>query len=297
MSAGITAFIYSAAWGFGFTLSKIALESFDVLTLLTIQLSSSSLFLLSALVAIRGWKSLRSLSFTHGLPGLLEPGLSYLFGTVGLSLTSATNASLIGSSEILLTMVASMLILRESVRMRQLVLSIVGSLGVVVISLQDLQPDALGAFWGDALVLVGVLFAVAYALVSKRLIATSNPLSMVTSQQLFGLVAIVAFRSVLPIVSPQYDVTVATVPSAWLLAVVSGILSYAVAFLFYLSAIQRLPASRASFFLILIPVFTTLSAVLLIGERVTTAHVVGGALIIGSAYISRASTASTGAKA
>ncbi|MCG8481049.1 MAG: DMT family transporter, partial [Spirochaetales bacterium] len=242
MNVGVIALVYSAAWGFGFTVSKIALESFDALTLLTIQLSSSSLFLLGALVAVRGWKALCSLSIKHGLPGLLEPGMSYLFGTVGLSLTSATNASLIGSSEILLTIVASALFLRESVRPRQFALAIVGSLGVAVIALQDLQPDAFGAFWGDALVLTGVLFAVAYVLASKRLIATSNPLSMVTSQQLFGLLAIVVFRSVLANFSAHYDVRIAAVPGPWLPAVVSGVLSYAVAFLCYLSAIRRLPA-------------------------------------------------------
>ena len=295
MKIGVIAFVYSAAWGLGITLSKIALTSFDALTLLTIQLSSSVLFLVGVLVARRGWRSLRSLSMKHGLPGILEPGMSYLFGTVGLSRTSATNASLIGSSEILLTIIASVLFLHESVRPRQFVLAVVGSLGVAVIAFQDAQSDALGMFWGDALVFVGILFGVAYTLTSKRLIATSTPLAMVTSQQLFGLGAIVAFRFVVSIVSSRYEVAVAVAPGAWVLAVVSGIFSYAVAFLSYLSAIRHLSASRASFFLILIPVFATLSAVLLIGERVTSAHLVGGALIIGSAYLSGAGAKGTGA--
>lgn len=291
MKVGLIALVYSAAWGLGTTLSKMALESFDALTLLTVQLSASSFFLIGALAVRRGRTSLRSLSIKHGLPGLLEPGMSYILGTIGLSLTSATNASLIGSSEILLTIIASALLLRESVRPRQLIPAVVGSIGVVVIALQDAQSGASGMFRGDALVFVGVLFSVAYALASKRLIATSNPLSMVTSQQLFGLCAIVAFRSVLTLFSPYYRATVAAAPGAWGLAVVSGILSYALAFLAYLSAIRYLSASRASFFLILIPVFATLSAVLLLGERVTAWHLIGGVLIIGSAYCSGVNTA------
>lgn len=70
----------------------------------------------------------------------------------------------------------------------------------------------------------------------------------------------------------------------WLLAIGSGIMQYALAFLLYLIALQKLPASHAAFYLALIPVFGVASAVMLIGEQPSLAQGIGGVLVVVSSY-------------
>jgi drug/metabolite transporter (DMT)-like permease len=68
--------------------------------------------------------------------------------------------------------------------------------------------------------------------------------------------------------------------AGWIVS--SGLVQYAFAFLLYLRALQYLPVSIAAIFLTLIPVFGVGGAALLLGETVSAAQWLGGAMIIGA---------------
>jgi drug/metabolite transporter (DMT)-like permease len=86
-------------------------------------------------------------------------------------------------------------------------------------------------------------------------------------------------------IDPTYKLTVVGIlPQFWLLAIVSGILQYALAFLLYLIALQTIPVSHAAFYVALIPVFGVASAIILIGEQPSSAQWIGAVLVIASSY-------------
>ena len=70
----------------------------------------------------------------------------------------------------------------------------------------------------------------------------------------------------------------------WLLAIGSGVMQYALAFLIYLIALQNIPVSHAAFYVALIPVFGIASAVVMIGEQPSLTQWIGGLLVIASSY-------------
>jgi drug/metabolite transporter (DMT)-like permease len=151
--------------------------------------------------------------------------------------------------------------------------------------LKDAQGANHSSLIGDSLVLLGTLFAVFYVLFSKKQIKTANPLQLTTSQQTVGLITTVLCFSMLSILNPSYEVNVVNIsPQFWLLAIGSGIMQYALAFLLYLVALQNLPVSHAAFYLALIPVFGIASAVVIIGEYPSLAQWVGGGLVVVSTY-------------
>jgi drug/metabolite transporter (DMT)-like permease len=81
---------------------------------------------------------------------------------------------------------------------------------------------------------------------------------------------------------------------AWLWAVASGIVYYALAFWFYIIGLKRIPASLAGLFLNLIPIFAVGGAYLFLGERLAAVQWVGAALILASvAVMARLQTADT----
>jgi drug/metabolite transporter (DMT)-like permease len=285
MNAVILSLSYAFCWGFGLTLTKISLSTITPTTLLIIQLLASVTFLAIACYFQNyqlpfTWKSLK-----QGVAGIFEPALAYMFGIFGVEMTTATNATLIGSSEVILTILLAAIFLQEKLTRTKLLLAGIAFSGVALLMLNDAQGPSQSSLLGDLLVLLGTLFAVFYVLLSKKQIATANPLQLTASQQLVGLMATVAGFSILAIANPIYQIEVAGIsPQFWLLAIASGIMQYGLAFLLYLVALQDVPVSHAAFYVALIPVFGVTSAILLIGEEPSFSQWIGAALVLGATY-------------
>ena len=285
MNSSLIAISYAFCWGVGITLTKVALSEITPTTLLIIQLFSSVLFLMTVCLLTAqqlpfSWQQLK-----QGVAGIFEPALAYMFGIVGIEMTTASNATLIGSTEVILTILLAAVFLKEKLTALKLLLAGISCVGVLLLMLKDAQSTGQSSLVGDVLVLIGTLFAVFYALLSKRQIATVHPLQLTTSQQTIGLLTTVLCFGVLSALSPAYGMSAANISLPfWLLAIGSGIMQYGLAFLLYLIALQSVPASHAAFYLTLIPVFGVASAVLIIGEQPSLAQAIGGCLVVVSSY-------------
>lgn len=275
---------YALSWGVGQTLSKIALTEISPSTLLIVQLGSSVAFLalLYGTLYQRFPFSLRSIK--QGGAGVFEPALAYMLGVFGLSLTTASAASLIGASEVVLTVMFAALFLREPLTRKLLLLAVSSFAGVSLLFVDGGGSGDVSAT-GNLLVLAGTLFAVVYVLYSKKAVGGTNPLQLTAAQQLVGFVTTLLCFGALALVRSDFALVTTGVPLPfWLLAVVAGVMQYALGFLFYLIALRGMPVSRAAFYVALVPVFGVGSAALLLGEAPGAAQWLGAAFIIGSSY-------------
>lgn len=285
MNKIILALSYACCWGVGVTLTKIALSEISATTLLIIQLSASVLFLATASYLQDrklpfSWRNLK-----QGIAGIFEPGLAYMVGIFGINMTTVSNATLIGASEVVLTILFASAFLGEKLTRIKLLLAGISFLGISLLMLKDAQGASHSSLMGDVLVLLGTIFAVFYVLLSKKQIETANPLQLTTSQQLVGLIVTVLCFGTLSIGNSSFEVDATGISAQfWLLAVVSGVMHYALAFLLYLIALRNVPVSQAAFYVALIPVFGVASAILLIGEQPSFTQGVGAVLVIGSSY-------------
>jgi drug/metabolite transporter (DMT)-like permease len=290
MNPTMTALSYAFCWGVGLTLTKIALTEITPTALLLIQLLASGTFL-----AIACYCQDRQLPFSwnnlkQGVAGIFEPALAYMVGTFGLEMTTASNATLIGSSEVILTILFAAVFLGEKLTRAKLLLSGVSFMGVSLLMLSNTQSADYSSLNGDLLVLLGTVFAVFYVLLSKQQVALSNPLQLTASQQLVGLMITVLCFGSLSILNSSYEVNAAGISlTFWLLAVISGIMQYGLAFWLYLTALQNLPVSHAAFYIALIPVFGVASAILILGEQPSFTQWTGAILIIASSYFANRS--------
>jgi drug/metabolite transporter (DMT)-like permease len=281
----IIALSYTFCWGVGVTLTKIALSEVSATTLLIIQLSSSVIFLATACYLKDrqlpfSWQRLK-----QGFAGIFEPALAYMVGIFGVQMTTASNATLIGSSEVILTILFAAAFLGEKLTWMKLLLAGISFSGVLLLLFTDAQGANYSSLVGDLLVLMGAIFAVFYVLFSKKQVQSIDPLQLTSSQQLVGLIMTVFCFSVLSLINPNYEVNAAGIsPQFWLLAIGSGVMQYGLAFLLYLITLQNIPVSHAAFFVALIPVFGVASAVVMIGEQPSLAQWTGGLLVIVSSY-------------
>jgi drug/metabolite transporter (DMT)-like permease len=221
----------------------------------------------------------------QGKAGIFEPALAYMFGTIGLEMTSASNASLIGSSEVVLTILLAALFLGEKLTITKSLLAIASFVGVFLVVGNEARTVITHSFAGDLFVLLGVFFAVGYVLISKAQITTISPLELTFLQQFVGLIIIVFCFSTLSFFAPSYEVSATGISlKFWLLAAISGIMQYALAFLLYLTTLSQVPVSQAAFYIALIPIFGVGSAIILIGEQPSTLQWIGAFFVIGSSY-------------
>ena len=279
----LAAILSAACWGSATVMSKGVLAHMPPMSLLAIQLTASITVLWLAVLGLRFRVRFDRSTRRASLSGILEPGLAYTFGIIGLALTTASNAALIGAAEPLFILFLAWLVLKERLGVPVLLLAVVATLGLVLVVVPDVGGLAeQNSLIGDALILMGTFFAAVYVIATRRLVSTIAPLPLSALQQSVGLVWTLGVLAVALLAGLA---TLGLDGLSWpvlLLAAASGIVQYALAFCLYLFALQSLPANIAGFYLTLIPVFGIAAAFVFLGEALSGPQWIGAVLIIAS---------------
>ncbi len=225
------------------------------------------------------------------LPGLLAMAVTgvFFFNSLvylALTQTSSINAALInGATPILALFVAAMLGGGRPTG-RRLAGSLVGLVGVAwvvsrgsVETLLSLSPNR-----GDLLMLGAALCWATYTVVGGQVARTLSPLAATTASAVLALPLLAAVGSYELVARPVGAVTPAVVSGVLYI----GIAASVVAFLAWNTGIGRIGAARGTIFVNLVPVFTAVIAVTVLGERLGFAQVLGGLLVLaGVTLVSR----------
>lgn len=266
-----------ALWGVATVIAKSLLGTVPPITFLVMQLVPS-VVLLWLLVAARGVRSVRWNGVgAVALLGLLNPGLSYMLSMLGLTMTSASVATLLWAAEPALIVATAWLLLREKVSARFLAILAAAGGGVLLVSgVADSGGLAGATGQGAALILAGVLCCALYTVLSRKIIAAIDPLPAVALQQTVGLAWAVALWPLeLSRVEP-FALSAGQVAAAAL----TGLMYYAAAFWLYLNALRSVTATTAGIFLNLTPVFGVATALIFLGERLAPSQWLGAAVIL-----------------
>jgi probable blue pigment (indigoidine) exporter len=260
----------AACWGLGTVISKRAIDEIPPLLLFPIQLTASVVVL--ALFMRRAGLSLVGSPKLIGRLGILNPGLAYALGLIGLTYISASLYVLLWALEPLLILLLAGIFLGEGITRRFVVLSAIAAAGM---GLVVYDPTANGQWPGVLLVLAGVACCAVYSVIARRWVGTSDSTAQVVlAQQTYALGFAVAVALAAASVGGGLrwsDVSA----TALLSAIGSGLLYYAAAYWFYLRALRRVPASLAASSFYLVPVFGVAASFVLLGERLELGQWVG----------------------
>jgi drug/metabolite transporter (DMT)-like permease len=271
----------AACWGLGTVVSKQAVAELQPLTLLPLQLAVSVAFMLVVTRVrgdrIPGGREGRLL----GRLGLLNPGLAYALSLIGLTEITASLSVLLWATEPILILALAAIVLGERVG-----LSILGASAVAVVGLTlvVLDPNATGSLLGVSLTVAGVGVCAVYTVATRRwLLGSDSTFGVVLAQQLHALafsigVLVLLLATGRPMLPQQVT------PVALASAAASGLLYYAFAYLFYLSALRNVRASVAAASFYLIPVFGVAGG-LLAGERLEPLQWLGAILVVASVAV------------
>lgn len=281
----------TACWGVGTVLTKQVVDDVPPLTLLPIQLAVSCVFLVVAALPrfVRdrtqeerdrsgGWSP--QMTRLAGL-GVLNPGLAYALGLLGLASITASMSVLLWAIEPVLILVLAAALLREHIPT-----ALAASLGIAVVGVLLIvySPGATGDALGIALTIAAVLCCALYSVLTRRLLLDDAALPVVLVQQLAALAFAVVLAAVVHLSRGTGPHTEGLSWVTWAMAAGSGVLYYGLAFWLFLAGLRQVPASVAGAFLPLIPVFGV-AAGFLVGERLQAHQWLGAALVIGATLV------------
>jgi len=277
----------AACWGGATVMSRDLLEHFSPPGLLLVQLVASVLMLLLLALPQRPWRWLSPALARACWTGLLEPGMTYSIGLWGLSLTSAGNASIIGSTEPILIVLLAWLLFGKRPSRRLALCIVIAAAGLVLIASDSGANGEQKSLAGDALIVLSTLFAASYVVFSSRLAAHFPAAVLASSQQIVGL-AYAALLYWVADCSGWLECSLTEVSLSLLgYAALSGVVQYALVFWLYLIGLKTLSAGAAALWLTLIPIFGVSGAYLWLGEIPTMPMLLGMALILGAVNAGR----------
>ncbi|MDI6837131.1 DMT family transporter [Ciceribacter thiooxidans] len=284
----VSAMIGSAAcWGFATVMSRDLLDTMSSSALLVVQLTASVAALLLLAIPNAPWRYRSSGIGQAALIGILEPGLTYTIGLVGLSLTSADSASVISASEPVLIVLVAWLLLRQRPSP-----ALIGCIGLAVVGLLLVSGEALlergqTSSVGDSLIVLATLFAASYVVLSSRVTGDFPAATLASAQQIVGLAFAIGVFLIVQSAGLERQTLTGLSPGVLAYAALSGVVQYALAFWLYLVGLRYLSPAAAGLWLTLVPVFGLVGAYVWLHEVPTGWMIAGAALIIGAVVTGR----------
>jgi O-acetylserine/cysteine efflux transporter len=261
-------------WGFGFTFAKAGMTEFPPLLLMGMRFCIVALILVWFVPCPRG--HLRYIFWVALISSTLQYGLTF----TGLSMIDASLAVIIVHLEVPFGVLLAVIILRERPGLQRIVGMLLSFSGIVLIAGQPSLDDQIFAIFltgGGAMV-----WAVGQLMVKRLGTAVGS----------FSLVAWVSVFSGPQMILASYLIEdgqwLAIQQASWIgwgtvvyLAFVMTILGYGI----WYRVLSRNPMSQVMPVLLLLPVVTIVSSILLLGERPTPTVLAGGVVVLAGVSI------------
>jgi drug/metabolite transporter (DMT)-like permease len=281
-------------WGTGFYFGRLALNEMSVESMVLYRFLFASLGMLPVMLFHRGARmrltgpELRLLlvAAAFGVP------IQFLLQFHGLVRTTVSHASLmVGAMPVLLAAGAALFAHERLDRLGWIAIcvSTVGAALVTLGASRTAAPTEVPTLIGDLMVFASLFIALAWILLSKKLMETHSP-PVVTAYTILAGAGMLALWVLGPwLLSPLTHSNAQPPPfthvsmTAWIALAISGLLCTATTTLLWNWGIHHVPASRAGVFLNIEPAMGSFLGVELLGEHLGPFAWVGGALILAAA--------------
>jgi drug/metabolite transporter (DMT)-like permease len=278
-------------WGTGFYWGRLALNEMNVEHMVLYRFLFACLGMAPVMLRRRvrltasEWRTML-VAAALGVP------VSFLLQFHGLTLTTVSHASLmVGIMPVLLAAAAAVFAGErlDWIGWLALFASTIGAAMVALGGDRSTSGRETPTLWGDLLVLTALFVALAWILLSKKLMQSHSP-PVVTAYFIYtGTVMLVVWIVASWLLAPLTHEKIEPMPfahislTAWIALAISGLLCTATTTLLWNWGIHHVPASRAGVFLNLEPAIGSVLGVALLDERLGPYAWLGGALILAAA--------------
>lgn len=268
-------------WAGNFVVSKSLVVHASPITLTTLRW----IIAVVCLLPLVWWKEKKILPprnailplFLMGLTGVV---LFNLMQFLALEQTTATNAGLISTLNMISIAVCSAIFLKEKINLLQ-IFSMIFSLVGVILVLSKGKIDYLLSWnfnTGDLWMIAAVCVWGLYTICSKWAMTKTSALMSTLYSAIFGLIVL------LPLSVP--DFTVSNINTSFLSSLLyTGVISTVVCMLLWNICVQNLGSTTSGVFLNFNPIFTAILAFIFLGEQLTWIQGIGSIIVITGCYL------------
>jgi drug/metabolite transporter (DMT)-like permease len=264
--------------------AKVVVRDVDAFTLTLVRSIIAAVAMGLILLARGKWPAIRREDFrtVFALSFLAVP-VNQFFFLFGLQYTIPSNAALLYATTPIIVLLFSRWFLREPLTPRKSIGVVLGFVGVVIVIFERGLSESVQYFIGNVIIFLAVLAWGLYTVHGKRLIAQYGAIEASSVTLILGTFLFVPI-GILPALRFPFA-TLST--SNWFqilyLAIITSVFAY---FLWYY-ALGRIEAGKVALFANLQPILTTVLAVMLLGQSITLAFIIGGIIAISGVVVAQ----------
>lgn len=273
-------------WSFSFIWTKVAIESFLPVTLVTLRLIIASILLFTYAKATKKFQYVRLKDLKwFVLLAFFEPYLYYMGETYSLTLLNPTLVAVIIATIPLFAPIVAYIMLGEKVSKMNILGIIISLLGVLlVIYSPGMGLD--GSVWGILLVFLAVFAAVFYAATLRKISSYYKTVNIIFYQSLIGLAFFIPTFLVTDLSSIEtLKISYKSMEALLMLAIFASVL----AFVLFAGVVRKVGVAKTNVFVNLIPVFTAIFSYLIFHQYLTYNQWIGIAIVVLGLFVSQLS--------
>lgn len=272
-------------WSITYVWAKQVLNTgIDPITLIFFRLSAAVGIMLPLLILKKAFKQIKKSDIgLLMLLALFEPFFYYLGEANGINLVSPNIASIIIATIPVFLLVFARIIFKEKLSTLNYVGMLISFIGVLII-IFDKSGKLSSSPTGMLYLFFAVFSAVAYTLLSKKLLDRYDPIVLV------GLKNIIGWLYFIPVyfIFGKSGLEPEIFSTKIIITIISlGLFGNFLAYYFFNISIKNIGASKSSIFSNLIPVFTILFSILLLNDILPTYKFIGIVLALSGVYVSQ----------
>ena len=281
----LAAVLATILWGGAYVAMKFVLQSFHPMTMIFLLLVIASILFLFFIPSLR-----QKQTYTKGdwrifsILVICQPCLYLIFEGYALSYTSASQAGMLSATLPIFVGAFGYFLLKEKLSLIAWIGCIIAICGAAWLSLgSEANEHAPNPLFGNFLQICGMVVAAVYAICVRKLSRGYTPMFMTALQTWIGVIFFLPVLFIPGMGLPEGGGTF----SAWVGLLYLGIGISFGAYSLYSFSISRMSAAGASMLMNLIPVFTLIFGMSILGERLTVTQCLASALVLGGVIVSQ----------
>lgn len=280
-SAIVLAMIF---WSFSFIWTRVAIQSFPPMTLITTRLILASILLFLVAKLTGKFQIIRKQDLKlFLLLAFFEPFLYYVGETLGLTMVQSTLAAVLISTIPLFAPIAANILLKERIGLPNflgIIVSLVGVIFVIYEPVEGFNANPLGI----ALIFLAVFSAVCYTIILRKIPEHYSTLNVIFYQSAIG---IFFFIPTLLLTESKAISHLHVSKESFLALIMLSVFASVIAFVLFAWAVRKVGVARTNVFVNLIPVFTAIFSWLLLNEILSATKWMGIGIVILGLFVSQ----------
>ena len=264
-------------WGGSFIASRIGLDDLYPVELATLRFAIAAPLLLLITIIVAGPRSLYVAP--KDLPVLVVMALTgvslqYIIQFVGMTYTSVTNTALLINMGTFFVIIPSALFLKEKLSVDNALGVVIAFLGAVLVATRgnlEFSPKLLG----DGLIVICAVMWAIYILIGNKLAGKYSVLTQLNWIFMIGFICLIPFY----LVTPHHALASFSLLS-WECILYLAIFCSIIAYFVFNDAIIKIGPSKTAIYQYLEPFFAIVFAILILGEPLSAAIIVGALFIL-----------------